>query len=498
MNRIHNLSKSPFAKYSAEEELEILEYIYFEPKYYSELLELLSSGVSRFILGQRGQGKSATIYTLFNDLSKNHTLPLLISRYDDIPLTQNKNFLLYRIMQAMTVGIARHLFENKKERKKLSKQQQQRLSFFIELFYEEHCSNQFIEAAKEIKKVKSHNKISRFFNRNVLGLLNTVINGTVNISSQWIKGAIGLDSGNTELVFKEYIKEVEYKKIDSYTIEEVASWKSDRLQKMLLFLIEVSKSLGYESIVVLFDKIDEFSLINSDVEKVTDFTIEILTDTDLLYSDKLSIVFSLWSEVKRSLNRRGIRFDKFKEIDIRWRTEELEPLINHRLKHFSINKEAPVTLDSLIPNSNDKRTILQLADHSPRGLIRLLGEIYNEDYDQKNLTSFTPSSVSKGLINFCKNFDYESQNPSKLGRRNDLLNWINRALRVRKPNFTIENLNQALNQKSPTSIKHIEELIRLGIIKENYEKTDLGESIYEVIDPKLKYLISRGILEIGQ
>jgi hypothetical protein len=497
-NRINNLEKSPFAKYSAEEELEIIDDIYFEPKYYSELIELLSSGVSRFILGKRGQGKSATIYKLFNDLSKNHTLPLLITRYDGIPLINNENHILYRIMQTLTIGIAKHLFENKKDKKQLTKLQKQRVSFFIELFYEEHCSNQFIESAKIIRNKKLLNKWYHIFNRNFLQLVNAIINGTVNVSSLIIRQSIGLDGESNSSTFKEYIKEFPQKPINSYTMKDVAQWDRNKLLSMLNILIECSKALNYNSIVILFDKIDEFPLINADVEKVTDFTIEILSDTDLLYSDKLSIVFSLWSEIKRSLNRRGVRFDKFKEIDIRWTTNELEPLIDKRLEHFSIDKTNPVTLKSLIPSDNDRNTLLKLADHSPRSLIRLLGDIYIEDYQKIGVTSFTSKAISNGFINFCRKFDYESQSPSKLGKSTDLISWINRILRIRKETFSIEDLNTVFTLKTPTSVKHIEMMIKLGLIKENYMQTYGGETIYAVIDPKIKFLMTRSVLELDQ
>jgi hypothetical protein len=497
-NRISNLTGSPFAFYSAEEELQFLDEIYYEPKYYNELKELLSSGVSRFILGQRGQGKSATIYKLFNDLSKNHTLPLLIARYDDIPLTQNENHILYSIMQTMTMGIANHLFENPKSRKKLTKLQQQRVSFFIELFYDEHCSSQFIESAKVIRNKKLNNRIRRFFNKKLLNTLNTVINGTVHITTSYLKQNTGLETGNESNIFKEYLKALPEKPINSYSIDEVAKWDRSKLLGMLNVLIECSKTLEFDSIVILFDKIDEFQKINGDVDKVTDFTIEILSDTDLLYSDKLSIVFSLWSEVKRSLNKRGIRFDKFKDVDTRWKTSELEPLINKRLKHFSKDKLSPVTLKILMPREEDRKTALELADHSPRSLIRLMGEIYNEDYQQKNLTAFTNDAISNGFISFCKGFDYESQTPSKQGKGNDLVNWINRLLRLRKTQFSIEDLNAAFTQKSNISIKHIETMVKLGLIKENYMKTPQGDNMYEIVDPKIKFLIKRQILDLGQ
>ena len=64
MSRINNISNHPFAQYSAEEESDI-EAIYYKQQYYQELLDLTKNGVSRFILGQRGQGKSATILPFY-------------------------------------------------------------------------------------------------------------------------------------------------------------------------------------------------------------------------------------------------------------------------------------------------------------------------------------------------------------------------------------------------------------------------------------------------
>jgi hypothetical protein len=496
--RIINLSGSPFAQFSAEEELEILDTIYYEPKYYGELLDLLSTGVSRFILGARGQGKSATIYKLFNDLSKNHTLPLLITRYDGIPLTNNENHLLYKIMQVMTMGLAKYLFENKKSKRKLKKLQLEKLSFFIELFYDPHCSCEFIESAKTIKQKKSKNRLIALYNNHLIGFLNTIINGTVSVTSDLIRQSIGLDKSNQNQIFKDYFHEFPKKPINNYSIKEVAKWEKEKIRDLITILIECAKALEFDCIVILFDKIDEFPLINGDIEKITEFTKGILTDTELLYSPKLSLVFSLWSEIKRSLNLKGIRFDKFKDIDIRWTIDELEPLINQRLKHFSIDKNNPVTLNILVPNHNDKNQILEISDHSPRSLISLLGEIYNEDHNQQDLISFTSTAISNGMITFCRRFDYESQNPSKVGKSNDLVSWINKILRIRKIIFSVDDLNSVFLQKTSISIKHIELMIKLGLIKEYYMQTPEGNQQYEVVNPKIKFLISRSILELDQ
>ena len=82
---------------------------------YDELIDNAINGASRMLVGQRGLGKSATIHFLFKELKQNQTLPLLITRYDDIPLNNNEPYFLYKIMQSLCNGIAHYLFVNKKE-----------------------------------------------------------------------------------------------------------------------------------------------------------------------------------------------------------------------------------------------------------------------------------------------------------------------------------------------------------------------------------------------
>lgn len=114
MGNINNISGNPFLQRSAEDELAFLSEIYYKPIYYEELKDNAISGASRMLIGQRGLGKSATIHILFKELQQNRTLPLLISRYDGIPLNDNEPYFLYKIMQSMSNGIAQHLFVNKK------------------------------------------------------------------------------------------------------------------------------------------------------------------------------------------------------------------------------------------------------------------------------------------------------------------------------------------------------------------------------------------------
>jgi hypothetical protein len=284
-------------------------------------------------------------------------------------------------------------------------------------------------------------------------------------------------------------------------MQDVVNKGNDKLLSMLNQLIDIALKLGFDSIVVLFDKIDEFSEVNSDINKVADFTLPILTDTDLLYTNKLSIVFSLWSEVKRTLNNRGVRFDKFPDIDITWRDEELEQIIDKRLSYYSINKSIPVTLKTLIPDANDRAQILELACGSPRSLINLLGRLYDEetggDEQSRSVVSFSSNAVSKGLIEFCKRFDYESLRPSKVSDRKSLYDWLNKVLLMKKPCFSLEEVCNAFTIKSTNAAKYIKEMEKMGIITPDIA-TDEGENtLYRTVDPRICFLMSRGITSLS-
>lgn len=499
MSKLQNISGNPFARFSAEEE-EDLKSIFYKPRYYEALESNARQGNSRILVGQRGLGKSATIHMLFDDLKANQTLPLLITRYDGIPLTDNKGFFLYKIVQSLAKRIAEHLYKKPNDAKLLTKENRNSLAYFIELFYDDEVAEVYLKEAKNIKSKKRFNFFAKLFNRH-LRLINQVANGAVKITARLIRQSIGLPQGDLDSTPIDIFGEIPLSKINSLTMEEIVNKGNDKLLAMLKVLINIAVSLGYKSIVVLFDKIDEFSAVNSDINKVADFTLPILTDTDLLYTSKLSIVFSLWSEVKRTLNQKGVRFDKFQDIDISWRDEELEKIIDKRLKYYSINKDIPVTLKSLVPLDNDRKTILELAGGSPRSLISLLCRLYEEetgdDNEGSSVSSFSPSTISKGCVEFCKRFDYESLQPSKVSDKKNYYNWLNKVLMMKKPYFTQSEICSVFSIKMSTASKYISEMERMGIVASDNENGDGAEPFFRILDPRISFLMSRGITSLS-
>ena len=161
-----------------------------------------------------------------------------------------------------------------------------------------------------------------------------MLNGAIEFGSDFIRKSLGIsiDDVSIENVAREYLKEADLLRINSIPIDEVVLWEKEKLIKLLKQLKEIANTIGYKSIVILFDKIDEYPEINANVDKIVDFVKDILLDTDFLYTKGLSIIFSIWSDAKRALNKAGVRFDKFEDINIEWDDTELEMLINKRLE----------------------------------------------------------------------------------------------------------------------------------------------------------------------
>jgi hypothetical protein len=147
-------SKNPFSKFSAEEEVEFHNEIFYEPTFYQTLLDDLKSGTSRFILGQRGHGKSSIIHKLKNDLEQSQVLTVIIDRFDDISLVDNKIELLNLILQEFVTKYVLFLNKNQCYLKKLDEEDKDALCLLIKLFFQPLTKTEYETRFDNIKKIK--------------------------------------------------------------------------------------------------------------------------------------------------------------------------------------------------------------------------------------------------------------------------------------------------------------------------------------------------------
>ena len=158
LNQNFGFDKNPFSKLSAEEELGFHQEIFYKPNFYNTLLEDLLSGTSRFILGKRGHGKSSVIYKLKSDLSDKQVLTVIIDRYDEIPLKDNKIELLNELLAQVVSAFVIFLDKNPTLIKKMDKSEKETLSIVTELFFKSISSEEFKKKYESVKNIRRKNR----------------------------------------------------------------------------------------------------------------------------------------------------------------------------------------------------------------------------------------------------------------------------------------------------------------------------------------------------
>lgn len=485
---------NPFSRFSAEEEREYLTSIYIRPKYYNTLRNDLSNGTSRFIFGQRGSGKSALIFELEKELFTNKSFSIIIDNYDSIPLKQNDCHLLLLVIQNLTKKFIIFLTKNPFLIRNLRPVEKEKLSLIIQDFYKSTSRREFEDSFNQITRYKTRNLFRNIYNNFVNKPLNIIVSTGLEIGADFIRKSFGLPNVNSENFYKSYLPEISLETIqqESKTEHFLKSYKL--LKDILLDLVEIIRKSGFNSVVIFFDKIDEFKKLEGNIENIVGFTEEILKDTNLLYFDNLSIVFSIWTEIKNELNARGVRFDKFKPVDITWNDADIKEILELRLNHFA--KKRPHSIKNLISDDDQIESLITLAYKSPRDLIRILSTIYDEQETIDNsVNSFNLEIIEKGKIKFCTNYDFYSIFPSKRGTKEDILSIIKRILKINRTVFKGTDLAATYKFSSQSANNYVKIMKNYGLIRD-VDETVGGPREFEVTDPKIRYMINKKILKI--
>lgn len=487
-------SSNPFSRFSAEEEKEYLTSIYIKPRYYNTLRDDLSKGTSRFIFGQRGSGKSALIIELEKELFLKNSFPIIIDNYDNVPLKQNDGHLVLLVIQNLSQKFIIYLAKNPFLLNNLERVDKEKLSLIIKDFYKTTSRREFENVFNKVTRYKSRNFIKNIYNYLLNKPLNLLLSAGMEIGSDLVRKTLGLPTVNSDNFYKAYLPELKLENIPQEAKIENFLKSYKLLKDILLDLVEIVRKTGFISVVIFFDKIDEFKKLEGKIENIVDFTEEILKDTNLLYFDNLSIVFSIWTEIKYELNARGVRFDKFKPVDITWTDTDIKEILNNRLNHFA--KKKPYSVNNLIINSDQINSLISLAYNSPRDLIRILSTIYDEQENIDNqVKTFSSEIVEKGIIKFCTSYDFYSIFPSKRGTKEDIISIINRILKVNKIIFKGTDLAAVFKFKSQSANSYVKIMKAYGLIKD-IDETVVGPREFEVIDPKIRLMITKKIMKL--
>ncbi|MCY8060443.1 hypothetical protein MOD54_08535 [Bacillus spizizenii] len=484
----------PFSRYSAEEEEAYLKEIFNKPNYFSALYGDIKDGNSRFIYGERGIGKTALVYSLKDELETNQYFVVNTDSYDGIALVNNNVDLIKEVLQRSVTLYSIGLEKNRHLLKNLNKHEKEKLSFFIEYFFTSLSTSEYREIYNKATRYKTKNFFKNIFNTFLLKPTNIAISGLSDIASTTISKSLGLPTSSADEIYRSYIPEIQTVKVTSIQ-KDLSIFKYEDLKRMLKDFFQIVKNSGFKNSVIFFDKIDEFSRLQGNVNKISDFIQGLVVDTDLLQMKGVSFVFLIWNKVKGELNASGGRYDKFKPQDINWTKEQLREILNKRVSHFSNGR---VFIDSLFEDVSQINDLVELSNKSPRHLIVLFSRIYDEQSKENtNVTVFSNESVSRGIETFIRYFDYHSLHPGKPHTQNYIKKVVNRILRMGKIQFEVKDIVSEFKVSSEKANTYIQAMKNYALIKD-IDRINGKFKRYEVSDPKLIYAIKHNILKINE
>ena len=148
-------------------------------------------------------------------------------------------------------------------------------------------------------------------------------------------------------------------------------------------LIGVCQNIGFDSVYVLIDRLDETATTNTDPKKAIELVLKLLLDLKVMELHGMAVKVFAWDLSEDHYHEMGGRRDRVKEHSLVWRLDSLAEMMTKRLSAYSGG--TITSLDDLADKEVDfdlHRLAAYLAHGSPRDMIRLGGHLVAEHLDR--------------------------------------------------------------------------------------------------------------------
>lgn len=194
--------------------------------------------------------------------------------------------------------------------------------------------------------------------------------------------------GFMESVLNFVLKSYELEKIDIPDVKNEEKKLSETYKYQLEYLLKIAQQIGYKSIYVLIDKVDETEQTGNDSDLTYRLIQPLVKDLELLGLRGYGFKFFLWDKVQ-ALYRKDARPDRIPQYHLKWSRSTLRNVLSARLRAFSSGQISSL---SQIVESNKVSVddlVCVFSNGSPRNLIRLC---------EKIMAAHNSSAVAGGKI----------------------------------------------------------------------------------------------------
>ena len=264
--------------------------------------------------------------------------------------------------------------------------------------------------------------------------------------------------------------------------------------RLLKKLGEISGKLGYAKPVIFLDRLDEDNRFENDAEKISEFITPFLTNTNLLSISEFQLILFVWSTPFRFISEL-VRTQKYYCPELSWRNDDLEKLLNQRLKEYSSGKLVNYKNLFVPENRNEViKEIFKISNSNPRDLIHIFKIIFEEGFRKSPENSqFSNEIVEKALKRYVLDFNYYEYYPRKSNARAnsmDIYAYAAHLLKLDSPEFSKNRLNETAGIGSSIH-NYVVGMERIGLIRNIGQEK--GYVSYEIIDPKIVYCLENNL-----
>lgn len=488
MNELYNnlgFTANPFQTFSAEDEKEILNKFYIKPIKYNSIENSIKHNISNYIFGKRGNGKTALLYSLINDLDIKNTFHIVIDDFSEIDIKTNKNetsFLKFTIKQLVNSLLFRLINDKDLLKNMNNTNSRNEIATIIFSYLETVSKESYVNDIEKIKGCYTANNLKQFFNNYMIIFANSLASATLDMLSTTIANSFGMQS---------FIQDKEHMYIKSLRIDKLKDISNNSDIKLIFNkLISLINELGFTTITIFVDRVDENPSLKNLPKKISDFILPIAANTTLTKDTRFSFQFLLWDKLKEPLEQSGVRFDKVIPISIDLTPQELQTIMKKRLQYYSNNKIDDL---NMIINSKYHELIYDLADTSPRDMLRLLYFIYNSQQNlSKDHYDITEEAFDQGVREYIYEYNFYYNYPITTSNKNlTVYEFIANLYLTKKVVFHLTDYSKACNLKKSTSTSHINKMLDMKLVSKIRLE---GKSHYKIVSKLLAHALNRELI----
>ncbi len=434
---VHNLgfTEDPFALTNADDERRLPEY-FVEPPFFPAVFGNADFPKPFFVFAPRGGGKTAQRIMIENRCRARNVLSLTYVDFDFFGISKAREVTLEdhvrRILRIGMLGILVEIYDQPALKDRLSRSEKSMLARLIN----RHLGNlKFSELNATLNSLKSlSDKIADFVN----------------------KYRVPLEAGASslsQLVLGQDVVDV---------TESASTVDAFEPKYELELLVDFAKKIGFRSVYVLVDKVDETAYAGNKPLESFRIIEPLIRSLNILETHGIGFKFFLPIEMERLFRKVG-RPDRTPYRKLEWRKNALMQLLSKRVKAFSDRRVSKLdSVSESLPSFGIDEIVVAFAQGSPRDLIRLCDHIITEqmelDSGSANLTVF---GIYNGLESYCK----------YLGDELFSVQDLNSFRRIGNPahqiDFTIRYLaNNIFREKQASTRSRIKRWKDLGIISD--------------------------------